>query len=82
MEIVFRVGAAAPPAVPNLGEGFAPKPSDGIEIEILDGNDDRRVLPRAAVPGAATAGPLLIEDGTDTHVLPGWRAHTDDPPIS
>ncbi|MED5574824.1 MAG: hypothetical protein VX955_11885, partial [Pseudomonadota bacterium] len=83
VEIVsFRVGAkVAPPAVPNLGEGFAPKPSDGIEIEMLDRGKRLtcRVLARAAVPGAATAGPLLIEDGTSTiYVPPGWRAHTDD----
>ncbi|MEC8027536.1 MAG: hydantoinase/oxoprolinase family protein, partial [Pseudomonadota bacterium] len=83
VEIVsFRVGAkVAPPAVPNLGQGFASSPSDGIEIEMLDRGARLtcRVLPRAAVPGTATAGPLLIEDGTSTiYVPPGWRAHTDE----
>jgi len=83
VEIVsFRVGAkVAPPAVPNLGEGFTPSPSDGLEIEMLDRGERLtcRVLPRAAVPGTAMAGPLLIEDGTSTiYVPPGWRAHTDD----
>ena len=83
VEIVsFRVGAkVAPPAVPNLGQGFVSSHSDGIEIEMLDRGARLtcHVLPRAAVPGTATAGPLLIEDGTSTiYVPPGWRAHTDE----
>ena len=82
VEIVsFRVGAkVAPPLVPNLGDGFVPHPSDGIEIEMMDRGERLKccVLPRAAVLDKPIQGPFLIEDGTSTiYVPPGWTVMMD-----
>ena len=82
VEIVsFRVGAkVAPPLVPNLGDGFVPHPSDGIEIEMMDRGERLKccVLPRAAVLDKPIQGPFLIEDGTSTiYVPPGWTVRMD-----
>ena len=82
VEIVsFRVGAkVAPPLVPNLGDGFVPHPSDGIEIEMMDRGERLKccVLPRAAVLDKPIQGPFLIEDGTSTiYVPPGWMVRMD-----
>ena len=82
VEIVsFRVGAkVAPPLVPNLGDGFVPNPSDGIEIEMMDRGERLKccVLPRAAVLDKPIQGPFLIEDGTSTiYVPPGWTVRMD-----
>ena len=82
IEIVsFRVGVKVPPsAVPALGEDLATADDTGTEIEMLDRGAilSCRVLPRAAVPDAPIAGPLLVEDGTSTiYAPPAWVTATD-----
>jgi N-methylhydantoinase A len=84
VEIVsFRLGArVAAGALPDVAE----PERDGSEAEaarsvrIVEGGAafDCRLAPRGAVGEAATAGPLLIDDGTSTvYVPPGWRVRRD-----
>jgi N-methylhydantoinase A len=84
-EIVsYRVGVHVPADTIPVDDASSPANSSEIpplqSVQIVEGGEtlECRIAARGAIPEAAIAGPVLIEDGTATiYVPPMWRVRRD-----